>query len=276
MVRNRVVIGHRAIAPPAARRREAVGGAVVLALALAACAGSEVSGTSPTSTADASTSQPTVTNAPSALPSGEYQQIDFPSRNGSPKSGRLFGTGQVAVVLSHMGRPRDDQDDWASFAAELADGGYQVLTYDHENSEVWQDVLGAVDYLRDSGADTVIVGGASIGAMASLRAAEESGTDVDGIIWLAGVLHNSGYDFYQDDVAQVACPMLVISADRDSLGAADDARQLDGWSADSELHIIPSMSHGTDILADGGPAADQLEQAMLAFVDRIAAGSSTC
>lgn len=271
-----MVIEPDAIARPAAQRTGAVGGVVALALALAACAGPESSGTSPTSTANVSTSRTTVTNAPSTSPSGEYQEIDFTSRNGAPKSGRLFGAGEVAVVLSHMGRPRDDQDDWASFAAELADGGYQVLTYDHENSEVWQDVLGAVDYLRDSGAGTVIAGGASIGAMASLRAAEESGTDIDGIIWLAGVLHNSGYDFYQDDVAQVACPMLVISADRDSAGAADDARELASWSADSELHIIPSMSHGTDILVDGGPAADQLEQAMLAFVDRVAAGASTC
>lgn len=262
-------------------RRRWFGGVAVL-LALTACAETVPPDQPPSAAPDASTPGATVTSAvpttaaSSTTSSGAYEQIEFTSRAGTTRSGRLFGDGEVAVVLSHMGRPRDDQDDWEPFATELAAKGYRVLTYSHENVEVWQDVLGAVDYLRASGAETVIAGGASLGAMASLSAAEQPDAQIDGVIWLAGVLHNSGYDFFEADVSQVACPLLVVSADQDAAGAADDARQLDAWSSTSELHIIPSRDHGTDILAEGGEPADQLRLVLLAFVDRVAAGSTTC
>lgn len=70
--------------------------------------------------------------------------------------------------------------------------------------------------------------------------------------------------------------MLVASGDRDGYGAGDDAGQLHSWVPTSELHIVPSLRHCTDILAEGGEPADQLKQAMLAFLERVSADSNTC
>jgi hypothetical protein len=93
-----------------------------------------------------------------------------------------------------MGRPRDSQDDWVSFAGELAKNGYQALTYERGAfGDAWQDVHGAADYLRDNGAETVIAAGASLGAMASLYAAERPRSGLNGVIRLAGVLQNRSY-----------------------------------------------------------------------------------
>lgn len=205
--------------------------------------------------------------------------MHFTTPDGATRSGRRFGDGHVAIVLTHMGRRGDRQGDWASFAGELADRGYRALTYQRRDDleEVWQDVLGAANYLRDHGADKVIAAGASIGAMASLHAAEEPTSNLDGVIWLAGVLQGSGYDFRRAEVAALGCPMLVISGDRDPYGAAEAARQLRGWAtAPSQLLLLPTARHGTDVFEEGGPTARKLTLAMARFVKRVASRSSTC
>jgi poly(3-hydroxybutyrate) depolymerase/predicted alpha/beta-hydrolase family hydrolase len=216
----------------------------------------------------------TVAATNAAVPGGEgYDEVEFTASGGERRSGRLFGDGQVAVVLSHMGRSGDSQDDWAPFAEELADQGYQALTYERRStlSEVWMDVAGAADHLRSSGADTVIVGGASIGAMASLRAAGRADTQIDGLIWLAGVLRNRNYRFDEPEVSGIGCPKLFISGDQDGYGAAEDTRQLHEWATGpSELLILESRQHGTAIYDDGEPNASELTQAMLDFIQRAA------
>jgi pimeloyl-ACP methyl ester carboxylesterase len=249
----------------------------------AACAGSSPGGSSPGqlpgSSSAPSTSRSSVTTTPSAVGSQAYRQVRFTTPDGATRSGRRFGDGRVAIVLSHMGRPGDRQDDWASFAGELARRGYRVLTYQRRDDfgEVWQDVLGAAGYLRDHGADKVIAAGASIGAMASLHAAERPNSNLDGVIWLAGVLQGSGYDFRRADVAAIGCPMLFVSGDQDGYGAAEAARRLHGWAtAPSQLLLLRSDRHGTDIFEEGGPAARKLTLAMTRFVQRAASGSSTC
>lgn len=256
---------------------------LLLLLSVTGCSSSEPSESSEDSSSStregssAPTTEPAATTEPS-VPSGSYRDVEFNAPDGAVRSGRLFGEGPVAVVLSHMGRPEDAQDDWAPFAAELADHGYQVLTYERRSTldEVWLDVLGAVAYLRSNGAQRVVAGGASIGAMASLYAAEQPTSNIDGVIWLAGVLRGN-YTFREADVAAVGCPMLIMSGDQDSYGAGDAARQLHEWAtAPTELLIVDSDLHGTDILQAGAPQATELTQAMLDFVDQVANQSTPC
>jgi pimeloyl-ACP methyl ester carboxylesterase len=240
--------------------------ACAVLLASAACSGDDRPGE--TATASEST------------PEASFTDIEFTAADGERRPARLFGSGDVAVVLSHMGNTRSSQEDWAPFAQELADAGYRVLTYDNrsELSESWNDVLGAVAHLRNDGAETVVVGGASIGAMASLRAAIEPESEINAVLWLAGVLNESGYAFTEADVADLACPMLIASGSQDSYGAAADAELLHEWTPDvSELLIVDSIRHGTDILAEDEPAvADELRRAMTDFLDNAAASTTTC
>ena len=112
--------------------------------------------------------------------------------------GRLFGSGDVGVALAHMGG--GDQSQWFGLAGLLADNGYRVLTYNRRGScpggelgcsgghDVggWRDLAFVVERLRDAGAQRVVVGGASLGAMESLYALSR-GLDAEGLIWVAGV-----------------------------------------------------------------------------------------
>jgi pimeloyl-ACP methyl ester carboxylesterase len=191
----------------------------------------------------------------------------FQASDGTKLDGRLFGTGDIGIVLSHMGEPESSQADWFSFARDLADGGYRVLTYDRRgvcpgglagcsegndvSSDHWKDVLGAVAYMHSQGAVKVIAVGASLGAMASLRAAEEPSSGIDGLIWIAGVLFSRSYQFQQEQVHRLSIPILVISAAGDPYGAFVDARILDSWLAQSRGLLLPeSHEHGTAMLQE--------------------------
>ncbi|SDT72207.1 alpha/beta hydrolase [Jiangella sp. DSM 45060] len=212
-------------------------------------------------------------------PTSPYQEIEFTGGDGQPREGRLYGQDDapVGVVLSHMGSDGDSWDDWAATAQALAERGHRVVTYQRlrPRYQVWQEIVGAVEYLRDNGAERVVVAGASLGAMASLHVALEPEPPTDAVVWIAGLLHSDGLDFDQATVAGLACPALLVSGDQDSYGGADATEQLHAWLPSSELLILPSARHGTDILADGGAPAEQLEAAVLDFVDTVAAAETT-
>jgi dipeptidyl aminopeptidase/acylaminoacyl peptidase len=102
--------------------------------------------------------------------------VRFRGADGVQLDGRVFGSGDVGVVLAHM-RP-GYRSQWFGFAALLADQGYPVLTYDRRgvcpgdelgcsggkaSDSAWQDLAFAADLLRERGAARVVVGGASLG-----------------------------------------------------------------------------------------------------------------
>lgn len=245
-------------------------GAALLAVAAMVASGCAADDTAP----------PPAEPSPSWSVDRTYQSVEFTTRDGQRRAGRLFGRGGTAVVLSHMGNSRNSQDDWAAFAEELARQGVQALTYERRATlgEVWRDLLGAADYLRAGGARRVVAVGASIGAMASLYAASQPDNGLHGVVWLAGVISNRHHSFQPADVARIACPMMVISGDQDGYGAADDARTLHAWTPrSSELLILPSQHHGTEILTNDDPSAERLTKAMTDFITRVSTGSgATC
>jgi dienelactone hydrolase len=210
------------------------------------------------------------------------EPVTFEGVDGVRLEGRLFGSGDVGVVLSHM-RP-GDQGQWLAFAGLLADHGYRVLTYDRRGEcpggdlgcsggdggdpGTWKDLTHAVELLRDEGSDRVVVGGASLGAMESLYALSR-GLDADGLIWLSGLDLYMGATI-RDQVREVHVPKLFVTGafDNDSapLGPALER------AAPEPLEIVSldTGEHGTDILRFGDPAvADQIRQSVLEFLARI-------
>lgn len=249
---------------------------LVITVVLVGCSDSD-----PAPSGEPTASEPTASESatpsesvpPSPKRHRAYDPVRFDAIDGQRRHGRLYGEGPVAVVLSHMGRPGDGPRDWDGFARRLADRGYRALAYERRlpYETIWKDVLGAAEYLRTRGATTVIAAGASIGAMASLRAAEEPDAKLDGVIWLAGVLSDSGYEFRRADVARVGCPTLVVSGADDLYGAGPDARQLHRWlTARKELLILDSAEHGTDIFDEPGPNPRELTRTLLRFTERTA------
>jgi pimeloyl-ACP methyl ester carboxylesterase len=142
--------------------------------------------------------------------------VTFEASDGVTLVGRIFGEGDAGVVLAHMGRAGDTQADWYRLARALAARGYTALTYNRRGvcnararecsggsddyASSWQDVVGAVDFLRERGAREVILIGASIGAMASLHALVTGSVDAAAFVEIAGVNDRSGYAFSREQL----------------------------------------------------------------------------
>lgn len=250
-----------------------------LALLLAACSTSSPAGggiatptPEPTSAFDLRTPEELLASS---------QPVSFPASDGVGLEGRLFGEGDVAVVLAHMGGQDDDQSQWFETAGLLAEQGYEVLTYNRrgvcpggdqgcsegqEDGDGWRDLVGAVHFLR-KGAGTVVIGGASLGAMEAMYVAGRSEAEIDGLIWAAGA---QGYG--ETDLVELAPrvlgPKLYLAGEFDQ-DLGDLARDLHGASREpKELVLLDTGEHGTDIpVFDEPPIADGFRQAILDFLD---------
>jgi pimeloyl-ACP methyl ester carboxylesterase len=126
------------------------------------------------------------------------EQVSFPTQDGGLIYANLYGKGDRGVVLAHGGR--FTKESWEKQAQVLVKTGFRVLAIDfrgrgksrggprtnpNDNGERF-DVLAAVRYLRQSGAKTVSVVGASFGGWAAADASVEAKPgEIDRLVMLA-------------------------------------------------------------------------------------------
>ena len=191
--------------------------------------------------------------------------VHFRSPDGAKLAGRLFGDGTTGVILSHMGPGGNDQSQWWVMAYMLARRGYRVLTYDYSGvcpggdagcskgvtsiQEPAPNLVGAIRFVRGLGATRVVVGGASMGAMASLKVAATPGADVAAVLSLSGVQLFSGpYALGRHVIGRIRAPKLFLAGEFDH-EAADAARNWIKWSAPpKDGDILDTGLHGTDMI----------------------------
>ena len=197
------------------------------------------------------------------------ESVRFRAADGVRLEGRMFGEGEVGLVLAHMSNA-EGQEPWWGLAASVAEQGYRVLTYnrrgvcpggdlgcsggeDRGDNEAWKDIVGGVAFLRSIGTERVAIGGASLGAMESLFVAGRHRTDVDGVIWVAGTDLYSGV-LVEDLAPRIDEPKLIMAGEFES-GLADVARNLYAAAEEpKELVLLDTGEHGTDVLAWERPA----------------------
>jgi dienelactone hydrolase len=190
------------------------------------------------------------------------REVSFPAADGVRLEGRVFGDGSSAVVLSHM-RP-SDQTSWFRFAGRLADAGYLVLTYDFRGycpggeggcsqgtrdiASMWQDVVGAIEFVRSRGATSVSLVGASMGGTASLVAAARQGVDVRAVITLSAPASVEGLVVDGALLSRVSVGKLFIAGVGDAVAASDAQSLYAQAPPPKQVEIVPADDHGTDLL----------------------------
>jgi len=189
--------------------------------------------------------------------------VSFRSPDGVKLAGRVFGDGQVGVVLAHMFPA--DQTSWWAFARVLAQNGFTVLTFDFRGycpggvagcsegqrdvAAMWQDVLGAVDFMMARGLVRVMLVGASMGGTASLVAASQPGVPVTAVVALSAPQSFEGLTADRSVLANVTAAKLFVAGNSDPTGAAQAAQAMyDESPAPKRLEIVTSSDHGTDLL----------------------------
>jgi pimeloyl-ACP methyl ester carboxylesterase len=237
--------------------------ALLLVTALAGCAGS--------SAPRSSTASPVA--SPSAA-AATGRAVSFTATDGVRLSGRLYGTGTTAVVLSNMGD--NDPTRWDAFAPTLAARGYLVMTYSFRyppNASPFtsdmarhtvDDLRGAIAQLRVGGATRFVLAGGSLGGMATAKvaAAEKSAA----IVVLAAPVDLDDYDFHVLP-AELKGPMpkLFLAAEDDTVVPfTSTQRMFDQAAQPKELMSYDGSEHALHLF--DGEHAKELSDALVSFI----------
>jgi pimeloyl-ACP methyl ester carboxylesterase len=186
------------------------------------------------------------------------QTVSFSTEDGGVIFADIYGTGRRGVVLAHGGQ--FNKESWASQAQTLAAAGFQVLAIDFRGygkshgpggsdpmgAPLQLDVLAAVRYLHDHGAETVSVVGGSMGGGAAGDASIASKPgEIDRVV-LLGAAPN-------DPADRLKSASLYIVARDD---ANEDGPRLPGIRAQYEKSPKPKKL----IIVDGSAHAQFLFQ----------------
>jgi pimeloyl-ACP methyl ester carboxylesterase len=240
---------------------------VFLALLLAACGGNEEAPVSPTGSPVVS---PTLA-APTTPAAGQATAapvtstpVSFVTDDDLTIKGRLFGSGETAVVFAHM--YPNDQQAWWPFAGEAAGRGYAALTFDFRGygetggskdiAHIDRDLAAAVRYLREEGYKRVILVGASMGGTAALKVAARD--EFKGLV--AGVVAVSAPQAFQglvarDDVADIKVPMLFVASQGDGVAFESLEAFYERATGPKQQQVYSGNAHGTGLL-EGEHAAE--------------------
>lgn len=204
----------------------------------------------------------------------QRETVSFPTSDGGVVYADVYGEGGDAVVLAHGGR--FTKESWSEQAPVLAAAGLRVLAIDFRgrgqsrggpgssDDDVHLDVLAAVRWLRDNGARTVSVVGASFGGWAAARAAivSEPG-EIDRLVLLA---HSP-----VDEPERIpGAKLFIVARDDPYFGGErrlDDIRdQYERAPEPKELVVLEGDAHAQFIFqTDQG---ERLLQEILRFLDR--------
>jgi pimeloyl-ACP methyl ester carboxylesterase len=183
------------------------------------------------------------------------QPVSFPTSDGGTIFADLYGSGDRAVVLAHGGR--FDKASWKNQAAVLVAQGFRALAIDFRgegrshagaagrpfDEDRHLDVLAAIHYLRQTGAKTVSVIGASMGGDYAADAAEAEPAAIDRLVLLASGAYTT--------ITRMKGPKLFILA-RDDLNS--DGPRLPKIRAQFEKALEPKKL----IVLDGSAHAQFL------------------
>jgi len=178
------------------------------------------------------------------------EKVSFPTQDGGVIYADMYGKGDRAVVLAHGGRFQ--KDGWGPQARALAAAGFRVLAIDFRGEGKSRggaqadpeegrqfDVLGAVHYLRKTGAKNVSVVGASMGGDYAADAAEVEPAAIDRLVLLGAGAYTA--------LTKMKGPKLFILA-RDDVG--DDGPRLPKIRAQylkaldpKELIVVEGSAH---------------------------------
>jgi uncharacterized protein len=203
--------------------------------------------------------------------------VTFETPDGATMAGELYGSGDIAVIFSVMG---NCDPGWREFAQLTAAQGLAALTYqwrgcrdtgsvdEDEIQKFVDDLRGAIAFMREQGAQKIILAGASLGGCASAKLAVES--QVDGLIVVASPPEISqwGFEIISADL-NTDIPKLFITAEDDNTVSSEETRTLFDLAAEpKEWQTYPGTAHGTDLFES--ESKEELEERLLKFILSIA------
>lgn len=169
--------------------------------------------------------------------------------------GVVVGSGSIGIVLGH--HDGGNLCEWLPFANELADQGYRVLAFDFAGEgtsnarpgrgSTTDDMVTAAQFLREQGAQTLVLMGASKGGTAAAGAASRLEPPPAGVVALSAP---AGFEGAHANVGDLTVPALFIAAKSDGGFAAIASALAEGTPDGLGVPlIVEGPGHGTALLA---------------------------
>lgn len=215
-----------------------------------------------------------------ATPDVPAEAVTFTTEDGIQIAATLFGDGDLAVLMLHMGKgvaTGNDQQDWHPFARRLAEDGYSVLTLDFrgrglsggkfENDPVVLDAQAGLEFLRQRGFTRFVCLGAGIGGTTCMVLAVTE--QPEGLIVLSSSLAAGPTNqVAEGDLVKFSMPKLFSYGENDGLGFPEAMDKIYRRAAEpKELVTCDSAAHGSDLLY--GSCGEEIYQHILTFVQDI-------
>jgi len=218
---------------------------------------------------------------PSTTPDVKIELVNFTTQDDIKLAGTVFGEGDLAVILAHMGMPDVNQQSWQPFARLLAERDFTALTFDFrgrgksEGNQVFNtlpyDVDAAIQFLQARGFERIACIGASMGGTACMRAALDH--DLAGLGVIASVMSNgkpnqvSAYE-----VQKLTLPKVLVYAGNEAPAVVIDMKIISELAPEPKLvQVYQASAHGTNLFNTeyGG----QLIELLIGFLEAILANS---
>jgi len=195
--------------------------------------------------------------------SSAFETISFETADGGEIVGNLYGGGEHAVVLAQGAV--FNKESWHDLASRLAAAGYTALPIDFRGygrsragrarGALYEDVLGAMRYLKSHGAAQVsVIGGSMGGGAAAEAAARVAPGDIANVILLAAVASASP--------ERMQGRKLFIVSRGDGLRRTVE-RQFEAAPEPKALTILDGSAHAQHIFRTD--QSDELTEAILGW-----------
>lgn len=189
-----------------------------------------------------------------------------------------LGSGSSAVVLAHQSD--GSLCEWLPYAEQLAARGFRVLAFDFvgsgssslpkQNTYV-EDLRTAVAYLREHGAQHVMLVGASMGGTMSVVAAAAITPPLDGVVVLSPPLAFDGVNA-ERAAPSLRSPVLYVAGATDGDFATYAKAISDATPTELRtLVVADTAQHGIRLLDSEVRASFQVRTAVEVFLYRYAA-----
>jgi pimeloyl-ACP methyl ester carboxylesterase len=224
----------------------------------------------------------TETQSPKATPTKETtptpnvpnEIVKFLTEDEFDIVGSVFGDGEVAVVLTHMGEAGSaSRSSWFQFARyAAAEGDLTLLAIDLRGygssvgersfSKQKLDVLGAINFLHGRGYEKFVCMGASMGGNACVEAA----LMYPDLIGLAVIASNPRID---RDYSELTMPKLFVLEEGDPYDLTERMETVfEMMPGPKEYHTFPENVHGTRMLKT--ESGDEFRALLLEYLESLA------
>lgn len=219
---------------------------------------------------------PTDTPQPTLTPDVPFEKVTFETEDGVEIAATLFGSGDTALLMLHMGKGSADQESWHPFARLAAEEGFTALTVDlrgrgESGGDMYPpymilDARAAIEFLRQRDFKRVVCLGASMGGTTCLRLAVED--ELVGVVVISSTQSVGGENGVSvQDLRALTIPKLFVYGERDSI-IPSEMESMFRYSAESkQLITYKHAAHGTDLFLS--TYGDDLRQQLLTFLQEL-------